>query len=276
MKLSRSSWSGIPPILIAAIISVAIVPLGELILHIAAGHATEWPLVLTCTSLVILAMILYMLLYIAQKLEAILDRGNIDVQFLPCDTSESAESAYDTVRRAIENAPDGDGTRVMVLNSFLEAIHEPSELANSARIRYYEALLKKSISYTRILQTTDTGRIDLAKTIREGYSQHYQRMIDRIGGSDRIDARLAPAIYPFSFVLMDVEHGPSKLFWQIDQYTSDKEGAVVFKVYGYIAITDPNRVITRHFYRFFETVQRARGTRVLDRQDLVAGGHRVS
>lgn len=260
MHSPRTTWSKLPAALVAAIISVAVVPLGHLVLHIAA----EWPLVISCVSLIILAMILYLLIHIAQKLESIHDHGRLQVRFLPCDSPDSIRDAYRYVKNVVESSPEGDGTHIMALNSFLEAIQEPPDQANEARLAYYDALITKNANYTRILQLHRELGGNLYDKIQPGYGAHYQQMIEKSSKRCFTDARLAEAQYPFSFVLIDIDGGGSHLFWQIDEHTPENlANSETFRVSGYIVISDPDRVITREFRHLFRKVEKAKGTRPL-------------
>ena len=133
------------------------------------------------------------------------------------------------------------------------------------RLKYYNALINKTTNYTRILQVKLDENI--VARIQKGYAEHYTKMLEKHDNECFTVAKLAPAVFPFSFLLVETEEAGSMMFFQIDKHMPH-EASKKFCVSGYFYISDPQEVITPKFKQLFRAVDINPSTRVLTKADL--------
>ena len=201
-------------------------------------------------------------------------RVGLDVRYYPLDQGpdsarryQQAEQLYDACRRLINSVSEQPGSRIEVVNSFVEIGHQAGDDQVEAASRRYLATLDKKIGrvpYATIIQLypndlAQLHRKSIAKLIAANYLEHYQKIVKASEASHgerptHVDA--VPAKYPISFVLAhnatDSEFGGSLILHMTEHVHNDS-----VQLTGVWIITDPGGIMTRTFMEWFAELGRS-------------------
>lgn len=264
---------------ISVLVAVVGQALVELAIHIFGGKTSSSETWLIGLTLIILVIATGMLSSVYKIIVELKKRAGLSINYYRIDPgldsperNHQAAALYSACCRVIDSALEDGSSRIIAVNSFVEIGGQAGDGYVDAESRRYLRTLEKKlglVSYHRIIQLADydLDRLpdgSIGDLIAPNYRDHYREIVKAGSNSRGRRAAIVDAVrakYPISFVVVqnpqDGEYG-GRLIWQMNEHL--QSGAAhpdSVEITGVFIVSDPEGVMTKTFFEWFEELKKA-------------------